>query len=136
MARAVPADVASRLGRPLTPDESTQAATLLNDAELLIRSRIKNLDELITAGQIDPGIVVMVEANAVMRVVRNPEAMTGEVDGSYSYQLNWKEATGRLEIMDYEWSLLGVTERVFLIHPRLPWPPLGARPEPQFWRDV
>lgn len=136
MARAVPADVAKRLGRPLTEDETTQAATLLADAELLIRARIKNLDDLIIAAKLDADLVVMVEANAVMRVIRNPEGLTGEVDGSYSYQLNWKEATGRLEIMDYEWSLLGVTERVFLIHPQLPWPPLGARPEHEFWRDV
>ncbi|WP_238815547.1 Gp19/Gp15/Gp42 family protein [Nocardia brasiliensis] len=120
----------------MTEDETTQAATLLADAELLIRARIKNLDDLIGAAKLDADLVVMVEANAVMRVIRNPEGLTGEVDGSYSYQLNWKEATGRLEIMDYEWSLLGVTERVFLIHPRLPWPPIGARPEPEFWWDA
>ncbi|WP_459963619.1 Gp19/Gp15/Gp42 family protein [Nocardia sp. IFM 10818] len=131
---AAPPDVASRLGRELTPEETTQVATLLADAELLIRARIKNLDELITSGAVDRAIVVMVEANAVMRVIRNPEGFKSEVDGNYSYEFAASVASGRLEILDYEWSLLGVSERIFFIHPRLPRRQMQA--PPNFWVDL
>lgn len=134
MSLAVPQDVASRLGRELTPEETTQVATLLADAELLIRARIKNLDDLISTGALDRALVIMVEANSVMRVVRNPEGFKSEVDGNYSYEFASSVASGHLEILDYEWSLLGVTDRIFFIHPRLPRPTLKAPPE--FWWDL
>lgn len=134
MSLAAPQDVASRLGRELTPEETTQVATLLADAELLIRARIKNLDELITTGQLLSEVVVMVEANSVMRVIRNPEGFKSEVDGNYSYEFASSVASGRLEILDLEWSLLGVADRIFFIHPRLP--RRTAKPAPEFWWDL
>ncbi|SKY31465.1 Phage protein Gp19/Gp15/Gp42 [Mycobacteroides abscessus subsp. bolletii] len=125
---AEPSDVSGRLGRDLSPEETTMVSTRLSDAELLIKARIPDLDDQITDDKIDVEIVKMVEANAVVRLVRNPNAYTGETDGNYSYQLNWKTATGELEILDNEWALLGISQAMFVIAPLLP-PWLS---EPQF----
>jgi len=108
----------ARLGRPLTTDEATQVTTLLADAEILIKATISDLADKAE----DPdyvALVVMVEASAVARLVRNPEGHTGETDGNYSYQINYRLATGELEITDREWSLLGVSSGIFVIAPRL-----------------
>lgn len=140
MAYANSTDVSNRLGRELSDEEATLVDTRLNDAELLIKSRIPDLDDLIDDGTIDVDIVKMIEANAVVRLVRNPNAYTGETDGNYSYQINWKTATGELEILDNEWALLGVGSALFLIAPKLPtpWtdPELFGRPTPEFWYDL
>lgn len=108
--------------------------TRLEDAELLIRARVPDLDQKITDGDIDVEIVKMIEANAVVRLVRNPNAYTGETDGNYSYQINWKTATGELEILDNEWALLGVASAVYVIVPRLqtPWGMLPPDYDPIF----
>lgn len=119
MAYASSSDVQDRLGRPLTDDETTQVEALLNDAEVLLTLRIPDLEEQVTAGDIDQALVVMVEANSVVRLIRNPNGYTSETDGSYSYQLNWRLASGSLEILDSEWSLLGLSGGAFVIHPRV-----------------
>ncbi|MDM2170809.1 Gp19/Gp15/Gp42 family protein [Mycobacteroides abscessus] len=123
MTYASPSDVGGRLGRALDPSESPMVTTRLEDAERLLRARVPDLDQKITDGVIDVEIVKMIEANAVVRLVRNPNAYTGETDGNYSYQINWKTATGELEILDNEWALLGVGNAVYVIAPKLPpWP--------------
>lgn len=128
MTYAEPSDVSGRLGRSLEASESTMVATRLNDAELIIKSRIPDLDDQIDDDKIDVELVKMIEANAVVRLVRNPNAYTGETDGNYTYQINWKTATGELEILDNEWALLGISQAMFVIAPLLPpWPT-----EPQF----
>lgn len=120
-------DVSARLGRPFTTDETTQATALLGDAEMLIKSRIPDLD--IKAEDDDYlAIVVMVEANAVARLLRNPEGHVGESDGTYSYQINWRYASGELEITSREWSLLGAGSGMFLINLRVPTPFEGDCP--------
>lgn len=140
MAYADSDDVSNRLGRELSTDEATLVNTRLNDAELLIKARIPDLDDLIDDETIDVELVKMIEANAVVRLVRNPNAYTGETDGNYSYQINWKTATGELSILDNEWALLGISNGLFLIEPKLPtpWsdPELFGRPTPEFWYDL
>lgn len=119
MAYASSSDVQDRLGRPLTDDETTQVEALLNDAEVLIKTKVPDLEDQVTAGDLDEAIVVMIEANAVVRLIRNPNGYTSETDGSYSYQINWRLASGSLQILDSEWSLLGVSAGVFVIHPKV-----------------
>lgn len=128
---AQPSDVAGRLGRELSTDEQTLVTHRLADAELLIKAKIPNLDELIDDDTIAVEIVKMIEANAVVRLVRNPNAYTGETDGNYSYQINWKSATGELEILDNEWALLGISQAMFVIAPAIP--DIAHYCEPQFW---
>lgn len=120
MTYAEPSDVSGRLGRSLDASESTMVATRLADAERLLKARIPDLDQKITDGDVSIDLVKMIEANAVVRLVRNPNAYTGETDGNYSYQINWKTATGELEILDNEWALLGISQAMFVIAPLLP----------------
>lgn len=132
MAYAKTADVAARLGRPLTADETAQAAILLDDAELEIRQRIPDLDEKVTNGDLDESMVVRVESTAVKRVIQNPEGYTSETDGDYTYQLNYELASGELQITTREWSLLGVGSAIFMIHPRVRTPFERRRADPRF----
>lgn len=136
MAYAKTTDVAGRLGRPLTTDETAQAAILLEDIELDIKQRIPDLDDRIDNGDLDGAIVVRVEASAVKRVIQNPEGYTSETDGDYTYQLNYQLASGELKLTEKEWSLLGINSELFLIHLKVPTPFERRRAEPQFWFDI
>ena len=119
------------MGRPLTEDEATQADTLVADAELLIRERISDLDD---QAEDDTYLakVVMVESNAVARLLRNPEGHTAETDGNYSYQINWRLASGDLQITDKEWRLLGASSGISMLRLGVPTPfqrgPEGVHP--------
>lgn len=122
MAYAQTSDVQARLGRDLTTAETAQATVLLEDAEILIKARIPDLDDQITDEAIDVNIVKMVEANAVVRVLRNPDGYVSETDGDYTYQMDRRLTTGALEILEHEWSLLGSSGGAFMIHLKVPTP--------------
>ena len=122
MAHASTSDVQARLGRALTTDELTQAATLLADAEILIKAKIPDLDDKIEDLVIDVETVKMIEANAVVRVLRNPDGFISETDGDYTYQKDRRLATGALEIQEHEWALLGTSGGVFMLHLKVPTP--------------
>lgn len=117
MAYATVDDVEARLGRELDEQEARIVTTRLNDAELLIRARIPDLDARIADGRLDVMTVRMIEAEAVLRLVRNPAGYTSETDGSYSYTLSEAVASGRLSILPEEWALLGVRRGAFVIRP-------------------
>lgn len=119
MSYASSSDVQDRLGRPLTEDETTQVEALLADAEVLIKQKIPDLDEKVESEEISTQVVVMVESNAVVRLLRNPNGYTGETDGTYSYQISWRLASGSLTITDHEWGLLGLSSGVFSVNPRV-----------------
>ncbi len=122
-------DVTARLGRQLTEDEQTQVPTLLSDTEILIRSRILDLDDK-AQDEAYLAILKMVEANAVKRLIRNPDGYTSESDGEYTYQINYKLASGGLEITSQEWALLGVGSGIFTIGVR------GRTPYEQLYADA
>lgn len=115
-------DVQSRLGRPLTAEENEQVEALLGDVELLILAKIPDLETKIADEELAEAVVIMVEANSVARLMRNPDGYTSETDGDYTYQINWRLASGSLEITDKEWSLLGITGGAFVIHPKVKTP--------------
>lgn len=119
MAYATVDDVEDRLGRELDDHEARIVTTRLNDAELLIRARIPDLDARITSGRIDVMTVRMIEAEAVLRLVRNPSGFASETDGSYSYTLSELVASGRLAILADEWTLLGIRRGAYVIRPLL-----------------
>lgn len=107
MAYATLTDVSTRLGRSITTDaELAQVNAWLADVETLILSRIPTLAALIAAGAPSQGIVVMVEANAVIRKIRNPEGKVSEDIDDYRYRLNADAARGDLFLTDPEWALL------------------------------
>lgn len=113
MAYATADDVAVRWAKELSAEESALVETRLEDVERMIKRRIPGLDTEIEAGRIDVEDVVQVESDAVLRLARNPEGYASETDGNYMYQLRSDLASGKLEITDDEWEILGVTRRGF-----------------------
>ncbi|TCO56794.1 Gp19/Gp15/Gp42 family protein [Actinocrispum wychmicini] len=122
MAYAVAADVEFRLGRDLDESEHRVVTARLADAELLIADRVPDLAERVTTGVLPKAIVVMVESDMVLRLIRNPEGYTQESDGNYSYMISSQVASGRLEVTDTEWRLLGVRRGAFTLTPYLQHP--------------
>ena len=118
MAYATSADVAVRWARTPSAEDAALIGVRLNDVERLIRKRIPNLDALVTAGTILGEDLKQVEADAVLRLVRNPEGYLSETDGNYTYMLRSDLALGRLEILPEEWAMLGVRQsRMFTLTP-------------------
>ena len=108
MAYATACDVAVRWARELTCEESKLVEVRLNDVERMLRRRIPGLADKIASGLIDLQDVIQVEADAVLRLVRNPDGYVSETDGNYTYTIAKELAAGRLEILDDEWEILGV----------------------------
>lgn len=119
MAYATVSDIEQRLGRELTESEATIVNTRLEDAEELIFRRIPDLTQRVEDGKIRERLVVMVECEAVMRLIRNPEGYTQETDGNYSYSIDSRVASGRLAILPEEWALLGYSQGVIVLSPRI-----------------
>lgn len=136
MAYATTADVEARLGRPLDASETTIVETRLNDVELLIRSRIPDLDTKVADGTIDVEIVIMIESEAILRLIRNPEGYTAETDGNYSYQISARVASGLIDILASEWALLGVRAGAFVIRPYIGRPYGHGWNRPYPWEDI
>lgn len=128
MAYATPADVEARLGRDLDADETALVSTRLEDAELLIKMRIPDLDQRIIDGLISEAAVVMVESEMVLRLIRNPDGYQSETDGNYTYQLRSDVSSGLLEVLPSEWNLLGLRGGVFTIRPYVDIPTCGFPP--------
>ncbi|AOT24674.1 head-to-tail adaptor [Mycobacterium phage Stasia] len=102
MAIATAQDVENRWVRELSEEETTLVNTRLNDAERMLKRRVKNLDS------VDPEDVKQVEADMVLRLLRNPEGYTQETDGNYTYMLSQALASGKLEVLPEEWEALGI----------------------------
>lgn len=118
MAYASVSDVTARWARTPSDEESSLIDVRLEDVERLIRRTITDLDDQISDGDIDEDDVIQVEADAVLRLVRNPEGYLSESDGDYTYMMRQDIATGRLEILPEEWAILGVVKsRMFVLVP-------------------
>jgi len=116
-------DVTKRWAREASALEVTLIETRLDDVERMIRRRISDLDEQVADGDIDPEDVKQVEADSVLRLVRNPEGYLQETDGDYSYMLQRDLASGKLEITSEEWESLGIRPTgMSVIVPRLVMP--------------
>ncbi|ASN69185.1 hypothetical protein 7S3_7 [uncultured Caudovirales phage] len=100
-------DVEARMGRPLEEAEQSLAGVLVNDAARMILARIPDLQTRLEDERLDHESVVMVQANAVCRVLRNPDGYRSEQAGSFSYQVDTRAAAGFLMILAEEWTLLG-----------------------------
>lgn len=99
---AIPADVAARW-RPLSTDEETVAYTLLSDAWRMLGRDYKaatgtTLDAAMVADPTLTPDVVQIIAQAVIRVLRNPDGLQQEQIDDYSYTRDTKAASGTLYI--------------------------------------
>lgn len=118
MTYAEAADVQAVLGRTLTAEETALVERRLAQVERKILRRIPDLTEQIAADEIDQADVIDIEAEAVLRVIRNPEGLYSEQDGSYGYQLSREAADNSLRITAEEWERLGIKpSRMFSIVP-------------------
>lgn len=80
----------------------------LEQVERMIRRRIATLDTQAAASTTFKADLIDIEADAVLRLVRNPEGYLSETDGSYTYQLQADLTSGKLMVLDDEWTALGV----------------------------
>lgn len=115
-------DVEVRFFRGLEPEERPLVEARLEDAEQKLRARIPDLDSRVENDPVFASIVVRVCADAVIRLVRNPEGYVQETDGNYTYMLSQAHADGRLSFTPDEWLDLGVRRGAGVVHvmPRLP----------------
>ena len=132
MALATVEDVEARFHRELTEDEKRLVAARLDDAELILRSRVPDLLQRVEDGDIDRDIVVMIEVDMILRIIRNPEGLSQETDGNYSYSVSARAGSGILEALPSEWALLGVGSGAFTIGPRI----RRYRPYPCHWATL
>jgi uncharacterized protein YcaQ len=129
MTYAQAADVQAVLGRTLTAEETALVDRRLAQVERMILRRVPDLAEQIGAGDLDDADVIDIEAEAVLRLIRNPEGYASESDGTYSYQFNRETASDRLEILASEWETLGIkSSRMFSTVPNLVAPVRSSSP--------
>lgn len=119
MAFATADDVVTLWAKQPEPEVMTLIERRLDQVERIIRRRIPNLDNLVVASATFRADLIDIEADAVLRLVRNPEGYISETDGAYTYQLQSDLSSGKLEILDEEWQILGVNRlsRMSIISP-------------------
>ena len=118
MAYAAAADVAALLARELDDAETAMLYRRLDQVERMILRRIPDLAAKVAAGDLDADDVVDIEAEAVLRVIRNPDGIRSENDGQYGYQLSQEAADNRLRLTAEEWAVLGIKpSRMWAIGP-------------------
>lgn len=109
-------DVQDRFHRELAEEDRRLVETRLSDAEGKIRAKIPDLEYRLST---EPGledIVKRICADAVLRLIRNPEGYVQETDGAYTYMLSQTLAEGKLIIEKDEWADLGIRTKVVTIH--------------------
>lgn len=125
MAIATIDDVQDRASWELSEDERRLSGTLLRDVEAILVSRLPRLPDRAARSEPYRDLVVQVEANAVLRVLRNPEGYRQEAEGNYSYSLSAAVASGRLWILDDEWAMLGGRRGASTVAPKIRRPRRG-----------
>lgn len=126
------ADIEARW-RPLSAPEQTVAATLLDDAWLILIQRLPSIPERIDNGTLNPELVISVLCAMVLRVLRNPEGKRQESIDDYSYMRDNAVAAGMLYVSDDELGLLdpsGASAVAFTIRP---YGEPGYTPHPDPW---
>lgn len=124
MSYASAADVVTLWAKEPEPEVLALIERRLEQVERMIRRRIPNLDAQAAISSTFEADLIDIEADAVLRLVRNPEGYMSETDGAYTYQLQQDLSVGRLEILDDEWQTLGVNRlsRMSVIAPQFTMP--------------
>lgn len=108
MAYATAQDVVTLWAKEPEPEVMTLIERRLEQVERMIKRRITNVDTRAAESATFLADLVDIEADAVLRLVRNPEGYMSETDGAYTYMLQSDLTSGKLEILDDEWQTLGV----------------------------
>ena len=119
MTYATASDVVELWAREPEPEVIALIERRLAQVERMILRRIPDLASQIEDGHLDVADVIDIEADSVLRVIRNPEGLQAENDGNYSYQLSREAADNSLRIRPDEWERLGIKpSRMFSIAPQ------------------
>lgn len=96
--------------RPLSEDEEYVAARLLEDASLIIRARVADIDARIANGRLDAGAATLVAVAMVLRVLKHPDAIRSETDtfADFTHSRTYDQAVsgGLLYLDDTELTTL------------------------------
>lgn len=111
MAYASAQDVVILWAKEPEPEVMALIERRLDQVERMIKRRIPDLDQKVDESDVFKADLIDIEADAVLRLVRNPEGYVSETDGAYTYQLASDLAGGKLTITDDEWEILGVRAR-------------------------
>ncbi|AHG23800.1 head-tail adaptor Ad1 [Mycobacterium phage EagleEye] len=111
MAFAKAEDVVTLWAKEPEPEVMALIERRLEQVERMIRRRIPDLDLKVAASATFEQDLVDIEADSVLRLVRNPEGYLSETDGTYTYQMRADLAGGKLSVLDEEWEILGVISR-------------------------
>ncbi|UJD20858.1 head-to-tail adaptor [Mycobacterium phage Zimmer] len=124
MAYATANDVVVLWAKEPEPEVMALIERRLAQVERMIRRRIPDLDVKVAANATFKADLIDIEADVVLRLVRNPEGYMSETDGSYTYQLSADLSTGKLSVNDEEWQILGVNRlsRMSVIAPNIVMP--------------
>ncbi|QFG10389.1 head-tail adaptor Ad1 [Mycobacterium phage Anthony] len=123
MAYAKASDVTTLWAK--TPDTEILALIerRLEQVERMVKRRIPDVDTKVVADPVFKADLIDIEADAVLRLVRNPEGYLSEGDGSYNYMLRSDLSQGVLEILDKEWEILGIVKtRMTVLAPSIVMP--------------
>ncbi len=108
MAYATANDVVTLWAKEPEPEVMVLIERRLEQVERMIRRRIPALDTRVSQSETFEADLIDIEADAVLRLVRNPEGYLSETDGAYTYQLQTDLNNGKLQVLDEEWTILGV----------------------------
>ncbi|AYD87049.1 head-to-tail adaptor [Mycobacterium phage NicoleTera] len=124
MAYATADDVVTLWAKEPEPEVMALIERRLEQVERMIKRRIPNLDLQAATNLTFKADLIDIEADAVLRLVRNPEGYLSETDGAYTYQLASDLSQGKLVILDDEWTTLGVNRlsRMSIIAPNIVMP--------------
>ena len=124
MAYASADDVVTLWAKEPEPEVMALIERRLEQVERIIKRRIPDLDDKADASETFLADLIDIEADAVLRLVRNPEGYMSETDGSYTYMLSSDLAAGKLNILADEWQILGVNRlsRMSVIVPQVTMP--------------
>lgn len=124
MAYATAQDVVTLWAKEPEPEVMALIERRLEQVERMIRRRVASLDTKVEESATFRADLIDIEADAVLRLVRNPEGYLSETDGTYTYQLQADLTSGRLQILDDEWTILGVyrLSRMSMITPTITLP--------------
>lgn len=115
MALATIADVEVEFGDIDAPEQRAKVGVLLERAEAQVRRVFSDLDARIVDGRTDRVLVVQVESEMVLAVLRNPDAVqaqtesegTGPFTRSRTVTVNLQAASGLLRLTPEHRALLG-----------------------------
>jgi len=91
------ADIEQRW-RPLSDQETINAAAYLGDAWWMLLGRRPTLEADMTAGTVASGNVIRVVSAMVLRILRNPDGMESEAVDDYRFTRHELMASGALYV--------------------------------------